>query len=442
MRRSGLLRIRGYRRRMFGSRRLLLAGVASALVWVPVMAPASAEAIVEYDVTARADGVRVKVEVLNFAVVENVADVGVSTAQSRTSSSGGTGGFAGNPHPGDLVLAVPDTAEGAIGENTGQEVDVPDYPLYVSSSHPIKPEGEVEQPGYSLSSRSDESSSTARAAMGVETEQAVVGRVLASAESTADLTTGAATSAAESDVHGITINEVLQIGRIRSSATVISKPDGAVTRSSDLNILDTRVAGQRVVITSKGVEAAGQTEDLPSSAPVTDTLREAGITIRYLTEEKVGKQGILSAGIEVVVERRDPTEGSHATVVATYQFGRTFATADGGAEELQVESPVARTPSAEAGSPTPTAAVEASPPQEVPEEVAAPIPEEAGSPPAEAPPPALGEQGTEQSAARLMVRPGDLGALGIYATLVFVALAVFVGGTLVRLLGVRTRWTS
>lgn len=411
--------------------------VPAALVLVPAAlsrAAGEAAASSQYAVSAAADGVRVSVLAQDFLLVDDLLDAGIPSAQAVVDSLGNSSGFASNPYPGATVLSVPPLASGAFGQQ------VPDYPLHAASRHPTKPESKVEHQGYSLSSKSTETSTEAAALADLTPEGGDAGRSAATATSTVDPATGAATAKAISDTQSLTINGVLQLGRVHSTATVTSKPDGKLTRSSELSIADTRVAGQRVAITPEGVRAAGQTAGLPSSDQVTETLKQAGVSVRYLAAEK-GPNGIVSAGIEVIAKRKDPTEGSSATVTVRYVFGRASAAAGGSAEELPGPAPLdsgqdhagapqAASESGDAPTSEGTAAPEAAP-------AAA-----SGPAPADAPPPALADRPAEQPAALLMARPGDLGGMGIYVTLVFVALATFAGGTLLRLLGVRTRWMS
>lgn len=416
------------------TRRLGVLVPVLALIALPMAGPASADLQLTYDVTAAADGVRSSVYLDNFLIVSELADVGAPTAQATANSALGNAGFASYPYPGSTVLAAPDTVGGATGQ------DVPPYPLYARSKHPTEPESAVEQPGYSLRSRSGESFSDSAATAGVAVDPGSVGKTAASARAEVDPDSGVAVATAESDAKNLVVNGVLELGGVHSTATVTSRPDGTVSRSSELSIVDTRVAGQRVRITPDGLEAAGQQIGAPSSEQLTQTLEEAGVQLRYLAAEK-GSDSIVSAALEVIATRKDPTGGSNATLTVRYVFGRASASAGGSATQFSSDAPLdtggdqgaSRQASAEPG--TAPAAPEAATSDSMP--AAAPTPAQL-----DVPTPEVAEGKQTQQAARLLGWPSDLGAVGIYLTLVFAALATLVGGTLVRLLGVRTRWMS
>lgn len=416
--------------RFQGARRVAVLPTVAALAVLPVwVAPAEAERQVEFDVTASADGLRFGVTAANFLVIEQLVDVGVPSAQATANSTAGNQGFASNPYPGDTVIHAP-------------VAEAPRYPLYAHSMYPTEPKSEVEQEGYSLSSASDESSSESEAAAGVAADPGSVGRVIARARSEVDMDTGVAAATAENDAHGLTINEVLQLGRVHSTATVKSSPDGKVTRSSDLSIADTKVAGQRVAITPEGVVAAGQSTGLPPADDLNEVLANAGVQVRYLAPEK-GRNGVVAAGVEVIAKQKDPTGGSNQEFTVRYVFGRASAAAGGSAEDLLGGGDAVSDGGQAAGPPNGSGASGNAEVSGASPTVGEEAPVAADGPaPAAAQPPEVAEDGPSPQAVRWLAWPGDLGAVGIYVTLVIVALATLVGGTLVRLLGVRTRWMS
>lgn len=417
--------------------------VAAAVVGCVSLAPGSAAGGVEvvYDLTAAADGVRASVFAHDFLVVPDLLDVGIPSAQATTNSATGSAGFAGNPYPGGTVVTAHDLASGVIQSNTGQDVDVPGYPLFVHSSGTHR-DARVEQQGYSLKSHSDDTSSESVATAGLSADQGSVGRIVARASTDGDPSAKVATASSESDVQGLTINDVLRFGRVHSVATVEVSSDGKVKRSSDLALADTTVAGQRVAITPKGVEAAGQAAGLPSSDQLNDALQQAGVSVRYLAPEQTAK-GVVSAGIEVTAVHKDPTGGSNATFAVRYVLGRASAAAGGSAQDFGDGSlgPIGPGVSTPTGTGTGQSGTAAAPstPESVPAPADAP---RVGEAPAGAPPPAVAAVPPQEVQARLMAWPSDLGGVGIYLTLMFVALATFAGGTLMRLLGVRAPWVS
>jgi hypothetical protein len=413
-------------------------GAGAAIVTVVAFPPLPAAAEITHHVVASADGARVTFTAKDFLLIEDLADVGVASAQADTHSTSGSRGFAGNPYPGDAVMTTPDLVSGLLQQQTGVEVEVPNYPLTVSSSSWGDKESKLEQPGYSLSSVSSEFANRSQATAGMTAEQGRAGQLVALAKTSANPRTGVAEAAALSDVQGITVNEILQFGRVRSSATVQIDAKGTVRSTSDLALADTRVAGHRVAITPKGIQADDQAVSAPTSEQLAEALKQAGVTVRYLAPERT-KTGVVSAGVEVTATQADPT-GSSATFVARYVLGRASAQAPDGAQHFDDATPSAIGPVPAAGLGKAEPIGESGPAPGVSGPAAGPggIPAPAEAPPA---PRAAGPDPSGQAVA-LRGWPTDVGATGIYLTVVFVALAMFVGGTLVRLLGVRTQWMS
>lgn len=337
-------------------------------------------------------------------------------------------GFASHPYPGSAVVGLPPLLRGLT------QVPVPDYPAFASSSHPSPKESKQENEAYALSSRSTERSSEARAASGVSGDDAAAGSMTAAAVSEVDPRAGSSAATATSDTQPVTINGVLELGRVRSVASVTADREGRLKWDSQLTIGRTTVADQVVEITPDGVRAAGETVQLPDADPV-EELEAAGVQVRYLTAAQ-SSRGVLSSGIEVTARQRD--EQSGAVYTARYTFGRAFATAarvtegnDGAA------APGLGVGSGEAG-------------LEQADEVSARADDvgsgsaEVGDAPqaAEAPEPAEAPRVAQEERPRLASRPLDMGFAGLYLAIALGAVAMFGSGTLLRLLGVKTRWTS
>lgn len=422
-----------------GPRVLRLFGIMVVAALVPVtVGPAGfvAAAGGQYELTAAADGLTAAVLPENFEdTFPGLVSLATPSAQTSVNSLGDSHGFASNPYPGQSVVSAPALVRGTIGSETGQQVPIPDYPAYAASRHPAAPDSVVEQPGYSLSAHSTETSSDAKASTGVTNEGAAVGRLAAAAASKVDQQTGAGSATAESDIEWVSFNDVLKLSRVHSTAGVSVSPSGRLKRTSSLTIAETTVNGMRVAITPRGLEVPGQTTPLSPADEAADVLRQAGIEVRYLAPEK-GKGSMLSAGIEVSVAVVDPTTSTRVATVR-YVLGRAFASAHAASDAPT--GPGLTPPPPVGGDPTPSGGAagtgNATPSLAAPAAADAPPSGEAAPTPAE--PPAVAAPELSRFAV-----PVDLGATGIYLTLVLGALAIFVGGTLVRLLGVRTRWTS
>jgi hypothetical protein len=386
-------------------------------------------------VVATAQGVQVMVSASDNLLLQAPSGAGVPVAQACVDNGiEESSGFAASPYPGETVVSAPALLRGQTGQ------PIPEYPAYASSRYPSVKKSESRQQGHSLSSHSTQTSTRAeaRTRLGQDTAS---GQTAALAEAVVDPAERVSRASATADTQPLTINGVLRLGQVRSVATAEVGTDGKLVRDARLHIGRTEVAGQVVEITPDGIRAAGKAVPLPEGeaqdGPAA-ALAAAGVRVSYLRAERT-EQGVLSAGIEVLARQQDTNSGAVYTV--HYTFGRAFAAAErvekgeGGDGE-----PVP--PPAEAD-PPPASGGDAG--AEEPVEPA-PEPEPAGEPPADADPPpesAAAPPAPESSVpTRLLGNPADMGVTGLYLVLAFGAAATFAFGNLLRLLGVRTRWTS
>lgn len=392
-------------------------------------------------VVAAAQGVQVVASKSDDLLLKAPSGLSVPAAQScvdyRVRDSWG---FASNPYPGELVATTPGLLAGVTG------APVPGYPAYASSRYPSPQESRTKQPGYSLSSRSSETSSEADARSGEAQDAGGVVVAAATAKSRVDPTARTSFAIGTSDVQPLTINGVLRLGHTHSVASVKFGRDGEVVRRSQLTIGRTMVGDQVVEITPEGVKAAGQTVALPDAGPLR-VLEQAGIRVSYLDAEQTSR-GVLSAGIEILARQQDAQSGAAYTV--RFTLGRSFASAadvernpgesaerdsgdldasdvptfsDAGAGAAEGRTPARQT--SRSSDSSGNAHIDVSPSNSSVPEVA----------PVAAPP-------VVESAPRAYGNPIDMGAIGSYFVIACGALALFASGTLLRLLGVRTRWTS
>ncbi|MGP3983147.1 hypothetical protein [Streptomyces sp. KR80] len=399
-------------------------GTVVLLACLPGAAIAAEQGEEDCPVVATAQGVQVMVSASDNLFLQAPSGVGIPVAQACVNYGvEESTGFASSPYPGETVVSAPALLRGQTGQ------PIPGYPAYASSRYPSEEKSESEQHGHSLSSHSTQTSTRARAGTRLGQDKAS-GETTALAEAVVDPARQVGRASATSDTQPWTVNGVLRLGQMRSVAKATTGKDGKVVRSSRLQIGRTEVAGQVVEITPDGVKAVGKTLPLPKADPA-KALAAAGVRVRYL-RAKSTEQGVMSAGIEVLARQQDPKSGAVYTV--QYVFGRAFAAADrvervpgGGGPPPPAELPA--TSGGDGGAPAepaPEAPAE-EPPADSP---GAPGPDSAAPAPDDAPP------------ARLIGNPIDMGVTGLYLVLAFGAVATFAFGTLLRLLGVRTRWTS
>ncbi|WP_425825368.1 hypothetical protein [Streptomyces fractus] len=416
------------------ARALCGAGTAALLVLLPAAAGSAGAAEPEASegedcpVTAMAQGVQVTVSASNDTLLSAPAGAGIPVAKSCVNYAvGESSGWASSPYPGETVISAP----ALIGSQTGQKF--PEYPLYATSKYPSEDNAKAGQTPHVMSAHSTKTSTEAQAGT-------VLGKggTGASTKAVADSSVdpGALTGKAEAraDTRPWSVNGVLEIGRILSSASAKVDRSGKVVRDSELTIGRTEIAGQGVEITPDGLKVAGKAVKLPGAADPTKTLTQAlakaGVKIHYLDEKRT-KHGIVSAGLEVQARQQDTQSGSVYTV--TYVFGRASADAD------RVEAPpgtggMPPVPAPQAPSGTGGGGAGAAP---------APGGGAAGADTPKSPPDSGGSTRPEDSRpVQLATNPTDMGVTGLYIVLAFGAVGTFAAGTLLRLLGVKTRWTS
>lgn len=388
---------------------LVLAALLGLLA-VPGLARAQAGGS-SFEAVAAADGIRVGVAVRNFLLVEQLVDVGAPSAQAVLSSIASRA-FAAYPYPGDVATSNPNFPA----------------PLIATSSWPTQPEDSTDAGLYSLTAKSDLSSSSATAAAGVAGTDASLGVTRSAATARLDPATGTLTAEGESALEALRFTTALRIGRVESRARVVTDASGRPQRHSELHVGEIAVGGQRVGLSEKGLVLAGTTVPIPRDHPLAQTLEQHGLSVRYLAGFD-DRDGVVAPGIEVSWTRE--IEGVGIAVVS-YTLGRASAHASArsfGGLTFPGEIPSAAT----SAPPPPPPAAETAP--VAPTQVLGSGLQQAPAPAAPAPavPPAPIAQARPVSQAS---------AESFYLVLVVAGLAALGGGQLVRIFGVRLAWKS
>jgi hypothetical protein len=289
------------------------------------------------------------------------------------------------------------------------------------------------------------------------------------ADASRDAASGAVTAAATGTAGLIDIGGVLRIGQVDALAKVTRSPGTEPTREANFTVNGVVIAGQAVGFSDKGFTVAGTNTPLPKDNPVLQALAQAKITVQYLARVD-NPDGVVSPGL--VIRQEQATPGG-PTMVFRYVFGRMAASAttsgsptsigdalpslDTGPSATQVVGPPASTGATPAGTAPSTgpdvSAVSGTETRPVGRDGngggsaasydsgAAPTTE---PPPAEAAPVAeTPPSSTVQEAAPISGTPLALvDTSSIYLILVAGATVVLVGGTVLRLVGVKLKWTS
>jgi hypothetical protein len=413
-----------------------------------------------YEAVASAEGFRFSFGAPGFVAVDTFIDGGGPVSQSVIDGLGNSHAFASLPYPGDLAITGPGLLAGLTGLPSP-----PPYPFYVSSSHPTAPEGKVAQPGYELTANSTDASSKASTmtggGQGDGPSGSSIGKTVTTAQTTRNATSGVVTAVATGTADVINIGGVLRIGQVDAKAKVVRSPGTDPTREASFAINGVTIAGQTVGFSEKGFTFAGTNIPIPAGNPLTEALKQSKLTVEYLAKTD-NPDGVVSPGL--VIRQEQATPGG-PTMVFRYVFGRmaAFATVSGSPTSIGDSLPVVDTGPSDTqtiggGLPTdtsPPATFDTAPPtvggtggndssntgsydsgSGVGTTTSAPV----TTPTPETAAPA---GNLVQDAAPISGTPMTLvDTSSVYLILVAGATVALLGGTVLRLMGVKLKWTS
>ncbi|MDQ2649089.1 MAG: hypothetical protein M3Z03_06010 [Actinomycetota bacterium] len=410
-------------------RALAMSVAAMALVVAVLGMPTRSQAASTFTASAGGEIVRAVLKLVPPLLQEELLDPGAVTAQASLTSFGESTAFSSTPYPGSVPVSAPGLVDGLLGSTPGippellSIVNVPDYPLIATSSFPSTPSSNVTVGTLSMDAQSRARESAAITTDGINRTEA---RVVA--DDTSDVVTAKATSV----VGSVDVGPLLQLGGVRSSATVTQDADGDLDRSTEFSVASLSVLGTQLRVTNDGIELAGI--NLPVGLgsvldPVQQllaALQDQGTSIRFVDATET-TDGVISAGLIVESTFDLGVNGIVATVTIT--LGRTFASvsnaarpglddvdlSDGGGVDLGSGSGF------DAGSGGGFDGVDG-------------LPSSPGAPAAPA-----GVGGTERIRALV---PDRTDAGGFYPVLVVGGAVFLIGISLFRKIGVRSTWTS
>ncbi|MGQ0465020.1 MAG: hypothetical protein ACT4QG_06830 [Sporichthyaceae bacterium] len=351
------------------------AGTASAAeLETPPAVPTTGATFASFAGLATADGVRLQIALKDYLIVEDFVDGGGPTAVASLDSLGESKAFSSLPYPGSTGIAFP----GLVSTLSGKSV--PTYPFIVESQSPSNPEAQVKQPGYLMSAKSNETSSSAQTEAGVRT---TTGDDFGSF-STASVQNlgGVLTSLGEARTRLATGGFALT-GAI-SKAQVVRTPDGKVVKTSSFEANSLRIGDQLYGVTDKGLVLGDQSASADPAKQLGDTLTQGGFTVKFLPAVTTANS-VLSSGLVISFEQPVPNTAA-AKALVSYIVGRTYAQADStSTASAPVLGPPATAPNVVAALPETAPELPAVAPEVALPEVAAPP---AVAPPAPAPAPA------------------------------------------------------
>jgi hypothetical protein len=447
---------------------VLYLGAASSVLGsaVLVVAPPGATgeeapaAPTSYEAQASAEGVRFSFGAPGFVAVDTFIDGGGPISQSVIDGLGNSQAFAALPYPGDLAISGPGLLAGLTGLPSP-----PTYPFYVASSHPTVAESKLAQPGYELVARSSESESQGSTMTGGGSgsgdSASAIGSTVTKAVTSREATSGMVAAEATGRADIVNIGGVLRIGQVDSRAKVTRAPGGEPTREASFAINGMTIAGQTVGFSDKGFTFGGTNTPIPEGNPLLDVLKQAKISVEYLARAD-NPDGVVSSGVVIRQEQATP---SGPTMVVRYVFGQMAASATVSGSPTSIGdslSPIGEVPAEtqvvdapfDPGAGAPAVTTDLSTLPSVPDDTSnfdssgsvdtglstptATTPEVAA--PAATEP---AQVGTVQEAAPISGTPMTLvDTASIYLILVAAAVVALVGGTVLRLMGVKLKWIS
>lgn len=295
-----------------------LAGIASIAVGALGIGAEAQEVDVcanhtTFSVLGSATAIREVVTFKDYSIASEV-DANLPGAQATIDSIEGSKGWAGAPF-------VP-----IVAENAGQaSVDANQVPVFAATAYPATPEASNSTPAATVSSKSEERKSAAKAeGGGPGSDQAAAGRSVAAAEASC-APDGGLRAVADSSVDMASIKGVLGIASVRSHAEVVRTADGELVKlEGTIAVEGATVLGQPVSITEKGLVVGSSASPLPDN-PLVAALQAAGITVRYVAPTSNRETGeVFAPGLEVTVAQAPPPQFG-GPISTTYVFGRALA---------------------------------------------------------------------------------------------------------------------
>lgn len=269
-----------------------------------------------FDALASAEVFRYQFGSPGFLVVERYIDFGAPVAQASIDSLGRSSAFASDPYPGETFVAGPGTLSGVTGlPNPGN------YPFYVATSYPAKPENNYEVPGYWLKAKSEELQSTSSAGHGGASGDSAVFFAEAASAVNYTPTTGAVEAQSKATARHIDIGGVLKIGSMDTSAKVSQVPGQDAVRESTFRVDFVSIAGQAVGLSAKGLTLAGSNAPLPDGSPMAQALKNANITVQYL--QAANQPGEVTSPGLLITQRFQVPQGPE--MITTLVLGRAVA---------------------------------------------------------------------------------------------------------------------
>lgn len=292
-----------------------------------------------FSAVSRADPLLVELIAAGAPVVEG-GKVGYLTpvsTQALVDSLGQSQAFASAPYAGDLVTTAPGTANGAAGGDT----QVPDFPFYVYSEYPARPDDQFDAGPYHVVASSVRGSShgVGGAEVGLDP---VTFEATSTSDAAVDEDTAVIHASATATVAPTAITDQIVLGEFRAEARVSldpSDPTGRIERTSSVSLGTTTVAGVPVGITDQGIVVLGN--PVPADVDLVEqTLKAADVEFELIPPDET-EDSVTSAGLRVTYTTSIPDLG-RSTMRLT--FGFAYASLSVGAPVVIPATPASAGP--------------------------------------------------------------------------------------------------
>jgi len=286
---------------------------------------------------AQASGMYVRYGIPGFLVVENFLDGGGPVAQSLADTSSGAGSFASLPYPGETAIAGPGTLSGLGAPR------LPDWPFYVSASHPTRPAQNLSDPSgaYLLDAAAQDGQAKASARGGEPAQFSSQAKSRSDAHTEVVTTAEGVTSTATSTVDGFTTGPLSITSVASKSVTTYHRGEAKPTTATELRVDGGRVGNLGFHYGSDGLTVNNAAVAVPAAdglKALNQALAPAGLSLRI--EETVPLPGgATAAALEVVSAAAIPGAGTGTLHLA--MGGATSYVSVGDAVGLPPEVPEA-----------------------------------------------------------------------------------------------------
>jgi hypothetical protein len=220
---------------------MIIAGTVASTLTVAVVAAGSAQADYTSPVTfdAVTAGYGLTTTISNSSIPAGLTIEGDGpVSNGHLSSLGESNGVAAFPYPGDSVAGLPGVGAGVLaGLLPIQSLPVPGYPAQVKSSYGTPAPKQVDFPGVTLASESDQRRTQSRAVVGTDSSGASTQSTIKQDDD------GNVVATTTTAVNGAQIGPEVTLSGITSTVTATLKASGKFITSSSLSIAKINIPG-------------------------------------------------------------------------------------------------------------------------------------------------------------------------------------------------------